>query len=78
MLPGCRPHHCRRADADGHGCAEWWHQGLSRQGLAVEFVGGSSSVLAVGGRCTGGNIALWDTIAPTGARVLQEQSCPRG
>jgi len=30
----------------------------------VAYVGGSSSVLAVGGSCARGNVALWDTLAP--------------
>jgi WD40 repeat protein len=69
----------RLADADGHGCAEWWHQALSKQGCAVDFVGGSSSVLVVGGRCmhsSGGssgstsNLSVWDTMAPPASNCV--------
>ena len=40
-------------------------QVLSKRGVDIAFVGGSSSVLAAGGYCSaGGNIVLWDTLAP--------------
>ena len=41
-------------------------QGLAKGAHAVEYVGGSSSVVAVGGRGAPGegHIALWDTLAP--------------
>lgn len=42
------------------GCA----QALGRRGVDVAYVGGSSSVLAVGGSCARGNVAIWDTLAP--------------
>ena len=32
--------------------------------MDVAYVGGSSSVLAVGGSCARGNVAIWDTLAP--------------
>ena len=70
----------RQADEDGHGCAEWWHQALSKQGCAVDFVGGSSSVLVVGGRSLPGaapggggavsNLSVWDTMAPTASSCV--------
>lgn len=69
----------RLADGDGHGCAEWWHQALSKQGCAVDFVGGSSSVLVVGGRClpsagaspgSSSNLSLWDTMAPAASACV--------
>lgn len=38
---------------------------LSKRGVDIAFVGGSSSVLAAGGYCAvGGNVVLWDTLAP--------------
>ena len=69
---------CRQADGDGFGCAEWWHQALSKQGCAVDFVGGSSSVLVVGGRCVQSsgagsgcsNLSVWDTMAPTASSCV--------
>ena len=52
-------------------------QALSKQGCAVDFVGGSSSVLVVGGRSVpaggGGassNLSVWDTMAPTAASCV--------
>lgn len=39
-------------------------QALGRRGVDVAYVGGSSSVLAVGGSCARGNVAIWDTLAP--------------
>ncbi len=43
-------------------------QVLSKRGVDIAFVGGSSSVLAAGGFCpVGGNIVLWDTLAPISA-----------
>lgn len=40
-------------------------QVLSKRGVAIAFVGGSSSVIAAGGYCpVGGNIVLWDSLAP--------------
>jgi hypothetical protein len=43
-------------------------QVLAKRGVDIAFVGGSSSVLAAGGFCaTGGNIVLWDTLAPISA-----------
>lgn len=69
----------RQADGDGHGCAEWWHQALSKQGCAVDFVGGSSSVLVVGGRCqpasttsigASSNLSVWDTMAPAASSCV--------
>ncbi|KAK9832643.1 hypothetical protein WJX81_006635 [Elliptochloris bilobata] len=44
--------------------ADWCHQALGRRGVDVAYVGGSSSVLAVGGACGRGNVAIWDTLAP--------------
>ncbi|KAL4433701.1 hypothetical protein ABPG75_000142 [Micractinium tetrahymenae] len=70
------------ADGDGHGCAEWWHQALSKQGCAVDFVGGSSNVLVVGGRCLpsssssllsgacSSNLSVWDTMAPAASACV--------
>lgn len=46
---------------------------MGRGGRAVEYVGGSSSVVAVGGRSSpgeGGNIALWDTLAPSSSAAV--------
>ena len=40
-------------------------QCLSKRGVDVCFVGGSTSVLAVGGFCQQGNVAVWDTLAST-------------
>lgn len=54
-------------------------QALSKQGCAVDFVGGSSSVLVVGGRSlptsagAGGgasNLSVWDTMAPTASSCV--------
>lgn len=42
-------------------------QGLSKRGVDVSFVGGSTSVLAVGGFCQQGNVVVWDTLASTKA-----------
>ena len=55
-----------------------WLQALSKQGCAVDFVGGSSSVLVVGGRClasgmVGGgcsNLSVWDTMAPAASSCV--------
>lgn len=50
------------------GDAEQCVQVLAKRGVDIAFVGGSSSVLAAGGFCaTGGNIVLWDTLAPISA-----------
>ena len=41
---------------------------LSKRGVDVAYIGGSSSVLVAGGYCTqGGNVVLWDTLAPISA-----------
>lgn len=37
---------------------------MSRHGRAITFVGGSGAILAVGGKCTAGNIGLWDSASP--------------
>jgi hypothetical protein len=56
------------ADSDGALCAEWWASCDLREGAAVEFVGGGSSVLAVGGRSAAGDhVGLWDSAAPPDA-----------
>ncbi len=56
------------ADSDGALCAEWWQSCDLREGAAVEFVGGGSSVLAVGGRSAAGeHVGLWDSAAPPDA-----------
>jgi hypothetical protein len=39
-------------------------QCLSKRGVAIAYVGGSSSVLAVAGYGAGGNAVIWDTLAP--------------
>ena len=39
-------------------------QCLSKEGRAVVYVGGGSSVVAVGGKCSLGNIAVWDAASP--------------
>lgn len=71
----------RGTDSDGAACSDWWHAGLGRAGRAVEYVGGSSSLVAVGGRghAGEGNIAVWDTLAPPSAagvgRLGQHQVC---
>ena len=51
----CLPHLATRCHAK---------QALGRRGVDVAYVGGSSSVLAVGGSCARGNVAIWDTLAP--------------
>ncbi|KAL6779348.1 hypothetical protein ACKKBG_A11965 [Auxenochlorella protothecoides x Auxenochlorella symbiontica] len=48
-------------DADGHACAEWWHQCLARKGRAVTYI--DEAVLAVGGEDASGNLVLWDSRA---------------
>lgn len=56
-------------------------QALGKQGCAVDFVGGSSSVLVVGGRCLpgsgaspgaacGSNLSVWDTMAPAASACV--------
>ena len=62
-------------------------QALSKQGCAVDFVGGSSSVLVVGGRSLptasagspSSNLSVWDTTAPTASscvgRLTHHQVC---
>ncbi len=38
---------------------------LSKRGVDIAYIGGSASVIAAGGYCAlGGNIVLWDTLAP--------------
>ena len=54
----------RPTDSDGALCAEWWHHCLSKEGRAVVYIGGGGSVIAVGGKCSSGNIALWDAASP--------------
>lgn len=54
----------RATDEDGALCAEWWHHCLSKEGRAVVYIGGGGSVIAVGGKCSSGNIALWDAASP--------------
>jgi WD40 repeat protein len=54
----------RPTDVDGALCAEWWHHCLSKEGRAVVYIGGGGSVVAVGGKCSSGNIALWDAASP--------------
>ena len=40
-------------------------QVMSKRGVDIAYVGGGSSVIAAGGyNMEGGNIALWDTVAP--------------
>lgn len=39
-------------------------QCLTKEGRAVVYVGGGSSVVAVGGKCSLGNIAVWDAASP--------------
>lgn len=56
----------RPTDVDGALCAEWWHHCLSKEGRAVVYIGGGGSVVAVGGKCSSGNIALWDAASPPG------------
>lgn len=48
-----------------------YSQGLGKRGVDVTYVGGSSSVLAVGGFSQGGgNLAVWDTLAaPSGGPI---------
>ncbi|BDA47164.1 probable DmX-like protein 2 at C-terminar half [Coccomyxa sp. Obi] len=54
-----------RSDSGPLARSDWCHQVLSKRGVDIAFVGGSSSVLAAGGYCSaGGNIVLWDTLAP--------------
>lgn len=50
--------------AHGTVWADWTAQGLAKKGCDVAYVAGSSSVVAVGGAGTGGNIAVWDSLAP--------------
>ncbi|KAK9861889.1 hypothetical protein WJX84_003839 [Apatococcus fuscideae] len=66
-------------DTGSLGRAEWCHQGLARKGVDVVYVGGSNTVLAVGGQGTqGANIVLWDTNshprAPPVARITHHSS----
>jgi len=49
-------------------------QGLSKRGVDVTYVGGSTSVLAVGGFCQAGNVAVWDTLAPVKAGPIARLS----
>lgn len=39
-------------------------QCLSKRGVAIAYIGGSSSVLAVAGYGAAGNAVIWDTLAP--------------
>ena len=54
-------------------------QGLARKGVDVVYIGGSNTVLAVGGQgVQGANIVLWDTNAhpraPPVARMTHHSS----
>ena len=50
-------------------------QGLSKRGVDVTYVGGSSSVLAVGGFSEGGrNLAVWDTLSAPSAGPIASLS----
>jgi WD40 repeat protein len=48
------------------GCCDWSHHCVSKQGDAVAFVGGKSSLLLVGGRSSVGmgDLSLWDVLMP--------------
>ena len=47
---------------DNRGCDM---QVMSKRGVDIAYVGGGSSVIVAGGySAEGGNIALWDTMAP--------------
>eukprot|EP00884_Botryococcus_braunii_P004810 jgi/Botrbrau1/1432/Bobra.0063s0124.2 len=52
------------SDTGTLGRADWCHQCLSKRGVAIAYVGGSSSVLAVAGYGAAGNAVIWDTLAP--------------
>ncbi|KAL0048506.1 hypothetical protein WJX82_004799 [Trebouxia sp. C0006] len=47
------------------GRSDWCHQGLSKRGMDLTYLGNGSSVLAVAGQCSqGGNIVIWDSHRP--------------
>ena len=48
----------------GLGRADWAAAALSRRGVALAWVGASSSLLAVAGSDAGADVQLWDTRAP--------------
>ena len=44
---------------------------MSKRGVSIAYVGGSSSVIAAGGyNAEGGNVALWDTMAPLSSGAI--------
>lgn len=46
-------------------------QVMSKRGVGIAYVGGGSSVIAAGGYdAEGGNIALWDTMAPLSSGAI--------
>jgi hypothetical protein len=46
-------------------------QVLTKRGVDIAYIGGSSSVIAAGGFCPeAGNIALWDTLSPISAGAI--------
>lgn len=45
-------------------------QGLTKRGVDVTYVAGSTSVLAVGGFCQQGNVVIWDTLAAATAAPI--------
>lgn len=50
-------------------------QCLSKEGSAVEFIGGGPSILlAAGGRCPAGNLSFWDIAAPPGQSCIARLS----
>ncbi|KAL0019249.1 hypothetical protein WJX77_001067 [Trebouxia sp. C0004] len=47
------------------GRSDWCHQGLSKRGMDLTYLGNGSSVVAVAGQCSqGGNIVIWDLHRP--------------
>lgn len=71
----------RSVDLDGNIASEWWCHALNKEGKAVEFVGGGSTVIAVGGLCSSNDtIVLYDTLAASHTagnvgRLAHHQSC---
>ena len=51
----------RATDVDGAICSEWWNHCLDKRGRAITFIGGTGAIVAVGGKCSSGNIGLWDS-----------------
>jgi WD40 repeat protein len=58
------------------GCCDWAHRCLDKQGDAITFVGGKSSLLLVGGHTSGlQDLSVWDILMPLPRACVAAAPC---